>query len=570
MTAPAWFDVTTYGADATGVADSYTAIKAAIAAAEAVNGGVIYFPKGTFSIGKHDTNSGIHVNSDKPLHFKGDGIGVSTIRVLAGSYSGAFFLLRFNNDNTTLSDFTFDGNRNNLTRTWTYTPTVQDSTLYRIPIDGVNYDYTSDASATALEICDGLRAAITTPGIIKSGTTTLILTNTPPTVPVVGTASANLPVVATPDEQTHFIQVEDCKTIRISRCRFLNCIRDGIRILGTAPDDGHYVDDLTISECAFYNCGRSGITCQRAFKNTHLVNNLFELTNDQGIDFEPTATGAGVANPKQIVITGNIIRDTVENALAPGTRANAVTLSGVSVTEPNYQVIFSHNIVRGTVQGLRMSNMIITDNIFDGSDALDAGVSPLAFSRSATTITLRGNIITGNGAADCLTLSVNSSAAPDNWTITDNIFYVPSARNGIAIDSGTQMTICNNRIICATNDGASGISLVTSVDNFKLQDCVVSGNFTSGFTNGIFLSTGSGGAAGAKSIDSVLIATNSFVHRGAGGKKGITLGVSATHTLTNVVIANNQYGTGISTPVSGASAITGQVIGGWGFNQYAN
>lgn len=39
-------------------------------------------------------------------------------------------------------------------------PTVANTTLYRVTIDGVNYDYTSDASATLAEILSGLTAAL--------------------------------------------------------------------------------------------------------------------------------------------------------------------------------------------------------------------------------------------------------------------------------------------------------------------------------------------------------------------------------------------------------------------------
>lgn len=42
----------------------------------------------------------------------------------------------------------------------TIVPTVQNSALYRVTIDGVNYDYTSDASATVAEILAGIVAAV--------------------------------------------------------------------------------------------------------------------------------------------------------------------------------------------------------------------------------------------------------------------------------------------------------------------------------------------------------------------------------------------------------------------------
>ncbi len=61
----------------------------------------------------------------------------------------------------------------------TMTPTAVSSTEYELVVDGRFYGYTSDASATATEICDGLRAAIaadTGATVAGTGTSTLILT----------------------------------------------------------------------------------------------------------------------------------------------------------------------------------------------------------------------------------------------------------------------------------------------------------------------------------------------------------------------------------------------------------
>lgn len=73
---------------------------------------------------------------------------------------------------------------NKPTQKYTITPTVVNSTLYRVTIGTTNYDFTSDASASDTEIVDGLAALInadsalnitaTTPG--SPGTETLVLT----------------------------------------------------------------------------------------------------------------------------------------------------------------------------------------------------------------------------------------------------------------------------------------------------------------------------------------------------------------------------------------------------------
>lgn len=73
---------------------------------------------------------------------------------------------------------------------WTLTPTVANDTLYRLHIHIPNapgaqkewaFEYTSDGTATATEICDGFRTVMAasasfTALVVASGTTTLILT----------------------------------------------------------------------------------------------------------------------------------------------------------------------------------------------------------------------------------------------------------------------------------------------------------------------------------------------------------------------------------------------------------
>lgn len=63
----------------------------------------------------------------------------------------------------------------------TITPTAINTTHYLLTVDGTVYDYTSDASATITEICDGLRALMNADAALllkltPSGTTTIVLT----------------------------------------------------------------------------------------------------------------------------------------------------------------------------------------------------------------------------------------------------------------------------------------------------------------------------------------------------------------------------------------------------------
>lgn len=96
----------------------------------------------------------------------------------------------------------------------TLTPTVQNSTLYRVSINGVDYEFTSDSDATASEIVAGLLALINGDANAKmtaSGTTTLILTADNAGEANTVSASANLAIVHT--TPNHGV-VEDIQAIQ--------------------------------------------------------------------------------------------------------------------------------------------------------------------------------------------------------------------------------------------------------------------------------------------------------------------------------------------------------------------
>lgn len=75
----------------------------------------------------------------------------------------------------------------------TFTPTVADSTVYTVTLNGTLYSFTSGVGATATTIVTGLKAAIGSPaGITVTGTTTLTLAPTVAGTPWSVVSSANL------------------------------------------------------------------------------------------------------------------------------------------------------------------------------------------------------------------------------------------------------------------------------------------------------------------------------------------------------------------------------------------
>ena len=113
---PGVFDVTDYGAKQGASFDNRPAIQAAIDAAHAAGGGVVYIPPGLYGVGQDPNGSGSVVVKDN-VFVKGAGMGQTTLRVLdhVGDVVTGIMRTPFGKetDNNGISDITLDGNRAN-------------------------------------------------------------------------------------------------------------------------------------------------------------------------------------------------------------------------------------------------------------------------------------------------------------------------------------------------------------------------------------------------------------------------------------------------------------------------
>lgn len=119
----------------------------------------------------------------------------------------------------------------------TLTPTVQDSTLYQVTIDGVAYAFTSDVDATAQEIVAGLLALINADVTCKmtaSGTTTLILTADNAGEPHTVVASTNLAIVHTTENSGVIEDIQAIQQINDDWYCLILCSRGDFDILQAA------------------------------------------------------------------------------------------------------------------------------------------------------------------------------------------------------------------------------------------------------------------------------------------------------------------------------------------------
>lgn len=112
------FNVADYGAVADPTVNNQPMIQAAIDAAHAAGGGIVYIPEGVYGIAAHPGGDGsIHVLSN--VFLKGAGMGATSLRLIDGSSANITGLVRSpadeGTDNWGVADLSIDGNKANTT-----------------------------------------------------------------------------------------------------------------------------------------------------------------------------------------------------------------------------------------------------------------------------------------------------------------------------------------------------------------------------------------------------------------------------------------------------------------------
>lgn len=451
------YNVRAFGAVGDGVADDCLAIRAALSAAEAAGGGCAYVPAGVYGIGRHAPQAGLFVSSDKPLRIRGDGMGASVLRMLAGTYVGDFHLLRAESDLLELDELTLDGNRSNIPQA---------------------------------------------------------------------------------DEQTHLVQLRDCRSFAARRVEFRDAKGDGIKAVGSGG--ALLVDDLLVEGCTFRNNGRSGITVQRAVRSARILGCYFVGTSDQDIDFEPTGSTA----PSRIVIADNVI----EHSTAPF----AVTLSGISGPDRTTDVLLVDNVITGgRVGGIDMRNVVIRGNRI----AALAGQRCLDLTRGIENVLIEGNVLS-NAGAEGIYMAATSGRGPVGVTIRGNTIATAGSI-GVLLESCAEVLVEGNRIADASGAGAVGVQLRATAPGFPVRDALVASNVITGFARGVYVA-----ASQNEGCEDVGVVGNVISNRVVGGKTGVEFAAAAAHGLTRMTAVGNAAGAGISKPLVGLSGAPAQSIAG--------
>lgn len=353
--------------------------------------------------------------------------------------------------------------------------------------------------------------------------------------------------LAAPDEQSHGVEVEaGTEDLLIDRCILRHCFGDGVRVLGQGGAEPLPVRRVRISNCLFQANKRSGLGMQRAVEQIVVSQCQFEGTvADSEIDFEPTGSVA----PTDILIQGCIIRHS--------NPAVAVSLSGISGTEPMVRCKFTDNLVLGgEVFCTDVTHLTVQNNTIVVPDTDGRNRVPLQVQRGGEGLLVSGNLIIQGSAATEAAVSISevNGRQVSRALLSGNLCMV-RAGNGIACLSSDDVAIQGNMIV-ATGAGKAGIvvrSESSPVSGISVRDNDISIRDQGVWAAGIRIA-----ATDAHGVGDLSVIANSI--------RGASVGVAfdGKHYLRTPVCALNRTDAGVTTPISGLGRLPegALVVGG--------
>ena len=454
---PAWYNVKSaaYGAKGDGTTDDTSALQAALTAARAAGGGVVYVPAGTYL-----ASQSLQIGSNTTL--VGDGIGVTTLRCKAaslssftqvGSNTGSPLLVNYGS--TTASriqvgpGITFDGNQANAgTLNTGYSPdapecspvalwsaslcTVQGIEVINQIGYGIYLNLCTDSSVTGNRVLSGGGSALGT-------------------------------------NQQDGIHLNGGSQIRVEN----NDVDTGT---GTAGDDGIALAILSGTATDINITGnmvRSAVNGIRVALNGGSAGNLnitgntvYASLDGNGVNITSNTTGQTITG---LAVTGNVIR----NLGAVSTLAY-----GISVEAPCNGVTIAGN----TMKDFQDATGSIGVYVVNGTGA-----------GTCTNVTVEGNTITG--LTGYLGIEIGGSGAAmgvTHFSVTGNVCDLSTATAsnnpaGVGVYASTYGSITGNTLIGNSDSGSvavylsNGTTKVSVVGNNALNfgyGCLESGTGT--------------------------------------------------------------------------------------------
>lgn len=265
------------------------------------------------------------------------------------------------------------------------------------------------------------------------------------------------------NEQMHGINLnEGSEDIIFERVRVFQTAGDGLRFLGRPENK---VRRVWVDGCQFVQNKRTGIGFQRAAEFVWVRNCYIEMTppsTDSCIDFEPT----GNAAPSDIIIDSNVMNH--------GTRATAVSISGIRGPDPTRRVKFTNNVlIGGEIFCTDVAQLSIQNNLVLTTDLETTGRTPLMVQRGGDSLVISGNLLVNDSTTTgrVIALTEVNQRQVTRALVANNLCFARSG-NGIECLSSDDVVVQGNMVV-ATGECGNGIFLRSQsspMDNISVRD----------------------------------------------------------------------------------------------------
>jgi hypothetical protein len=358
--------------------------------------------------------------------------------------------------------------------------------------------------------------------------------------------------LARTNEQMHGIFFnEGSQEIVVERVRVFQSAGDGIRFLGRGenPAQGtpaNKVSRVWVDGCQVVQNKRSGIAFQRGAEFVWIRDCYIEMTppsTDSCIDFEPTGFIAGRrAAPTDIVIDSNIIQH--------GTRATAVSISGIAGPDPARRVKFANNLLLGgTIFCTDVDQLSLQDNLVRIGEV---GVNriPIHVQRGGDSLVITGNLLVNDNTVTeaVIALSEVNQRQVTRALVANNLCFARQGA-GILCLSSDDVAVEGNQIV-ATGSCTRGILVISqssAMDNISLRANDIMGAGGGTWEAGIQVNA-------PRPVHHVSIVGNS-VRDAAGG-----IAFAGTVFQQTPVCALNRIAANVTAPLVGLSSLPERAI----------
>jgi polygalacturonase len=448
-----------YSATGDGTTDDSTAIRAAIAAALAAGGAIVYFPKGTYIVSKDPAGTWCLDITGSNITLMGIK-GASVIKAAAGMAGTSTAIIRVNEKrNFSMIGMTVDGNwGNSLTYVW------HTSDGLTLPQATINVEDTTGAADGAAFPSSGTFVVETTAGletITYTGKTATSFTGcTGGTGKLVGLQyNANGPLARgkpvgrqngigginhsdQADPKNYGVFLRGTENVTIDNCLFRQLYGDAIWCgQGATNFFTSWTKNVNIVRTAIDMCARDGVVFGQKCEGIRLHHCEISNTYAEAVDTEPVGAGMSVRNVTidscAIGVWWGKMDPARSNNIAISITSSYSLASGPASAARNFRV--TNNRIEGGVYITNSMDVVVERNKitcdWDGN-----GYSPVVILGACNDISVVDNRLYGRVAGWAGVISVvyfasgSAVPSPKNVRIQGNRIHARDGIHGISVD----------------------------------------------------------------------------------------------------------------------------------------